>query len=403
MANGPPLGPNVTRWDQDQPTVWNNFFRNASDVFGVPTNKVMPFDADIVAGDEAAEAIGLNLSGTLGATRYLGEESSPIGISDIGVLRSQEGKGNTAEHEYMHILGNYFGSYPDENFGGSNAFTKWAHDQSLATDPDYYQWYYGHYPDEHTPTDRWLADPELYESELASHITGYGGQSGDYERQMMQDSWEKRGPRNQWSMDDSKRFDPIRQAGDPVDDFALYMNKDAYVKNNAQENALINAFNNNPLNDRLGKAKELIAPMIAQALTDTEYQFSNTLADDSVPTTEYGPAWINPFEPPHPSNNFGRPYDEPYYIGYNSGADYPGSYKESIEERFARLGAQYMKREEYDEFLYNSQIETDFREGMNFLLDRENNTTSNSGFKPDKGLVLTPPTVWEPNPIAGGF
>ena len=56
-----------------------------------------------------------------------------------------------------------------------------------------------------------------------------------------------------------------------------------------------------------------------------------------------------------------------------------------------------------NQFEYDPSIETDFRKGMNFLLDRENNTTSSSGFKPDKGLVLTPPTVWEPNPIAGGF
>ncbi len=48
-------------------------------------------------------------------------------------------------------------------------------------------------------------------------------------------------------------------------------------------------------------------------------------------------------------------------------------YLDSIEERFARLGAQYMKSEGiHDKSRHNAINETDFRKGMSYLLNREN-------------------------------
>ena len=51
MAYEPILGQNVKRFDEKQPETWNEFFRNASKVFDVSADKVMPFDAAITFGD----------------------------------------------------------------------------------------------------------------------------------------------------------------------------------------------------------------------------------------------------------------------------------------------------------------------------------------------------------------
>ena len=447
------LGPNVTRWDQDSPAPWNDFFRTASDVFDVPTNKVMPFDAEISTGNASAV---VPVTGAYGATIYGGQEGpSRIAIADE-YDPGEWAKKNTAYHEYMHNIEKYFGDYPTGTFGQSSDYAY----KNMDWD-DYYDYAYkfGMNPHPHSkyasPAEKWMHSPEIYNNELATSLTGYGGEDAAYELQMMQDSWDKRGPANQWTLLDEVNgvsYDDARAAAEKQfegrSDSTVQIIKAMqpyYQRDNRQRDALAQAFIDNPRNDRLGDAKAPLAKMIAQTLADPKYQINlnekyyNRYTGDPISTTK---DIVMRNQDGDMIDRDGNVTDDileatrEYYTGYGSrnyhqinrqmfpevhdsnvenydmfgdyvfeDISYPDSYLNSIEERFARLGAQYMKQDTMhgNQFEYDPSIETDFRKGMNFLLDRENNTTSSSGFKPDKGLVLTPPTVWEPNPIAGGF
>tara|TARA_R110002012_G_scaffold318134_1_gene535731 strand:+ start:52 stop:1128 length:1077 start_codon:yes stop_codon:yes gene_type:complete len=352
MAYEPILGKNVTRWDEDNPTPWNNFFRNAEKVFNVPTQKVFPLDVELVTGNDNPEIdIGASNSG---AMEYRGD----YGPSILGIGDKALDTGNTAEHEYMHAIGNYFGNYPND-FGGSSGYVTRHNINNNKDKADYMLWSREHDPRNPVKNAReaYLENPDLYKAELASHLTGYGGPFGDYERQMMEDSWVKRGPLNQWSIDKKPKWAKDRKPLEKRNKFdGYFMNKKYYRQNDAQQNALINAFNNNPNNERLGEAKELIAPMIAQTLSDDQYRLNADYRSLNEPTRK---------------KRLNLGYGTFDIAGY--GGRKGPKYLDSIEERFARLGAQYMKSEGiHDKSRHNAINETDFRKGMSYLLNREN-------------------------------
>ena len=58
MANRPVLGPNVIRGGESTVDIWDDFFRNSSDVFGVPESKVIPYQAYLSTGDLNAASHG---------------------------------------------------------------------------------------------------------------------------------------------------------------------------------------------------------------------------------------------------------------------------------------------------------------------------------------------------------
>jgi hypothetical protein len=436
MANRPVLGPNVIRGGETTVDIWDDFFRNSSGIFGVPESKVIPYQAYLSTGNLNAASHGdffkdiyFTNPGTLGAMKYRPTGTfSPLAISDFGVTHPE---GNTAEHEYLHGIDRYFGDY-STGFGGLDNIEKWFHDKQ-DNNFDWYDYAYHRVPatdlnadgyddndGEHvnydgsktiktTNAERAVLNPQAYADDLATSITGYGGPSGEYELQMMQDSWEKRGP-SQWSID------PI--TGE-------------YIKDSQQYDALKAAFINNPRNDRLGDAKGPLADIVAQSLSDSKYQMGLTdyMYNWNPESARYGQL-LSAYRAELPGSGHFREYDsdtdihlsdekdlvelDDYYTGAGRGRNKgrivrnePLDYMKSNAERFARLGAMYMKREPWDEFNYNPENEASFREAMNYLLDRENPESDpiilEEGFKPDKGLVLTPTTVWEPNPITGGF
>ena len=347
MVYEPILGKNVKRHDSDMPTPWNNFFRNAANVFNVPEKKVIPFDVELVYGND--NPINHDMGSNSGSMRYRGDSDESI----LGINDTARESGSTAEHEYMHGIGNYFGagnSMQDERLNSNDAknFRLWSRDFD-PRDPI------------KNAREAYLENPELYNSELASHITGYGGPFGDYERQMMQDSWEKRGPLNQWSIDQRPVYYKERKPLERKNKFdGYFMNKKFYRQNDAQQNALENVFNNNPNNNRLGIAKEYLAPMVAQVLSDDQYLLNSKYRSLNKPTQK---TFID-------SKKKKRNINEGY--GTFSEHGYGGStgpkYLDSIEERFARLGAQYMKETNTDTFRHNAMNQTDFRLGMNNLL-----------------------------------
>jgi hypothetical protein len=138
------------------------------------------------------------------------------------------------------------------------------------------------------------------------------------------------------------------------------MNKKFYTQNNAQQNALENAFNNNPNNDRLGIAKEYIAPMVAQSLSDDQYLLNSGYRSLNKPTQK---TLIDAKGKKRVLNLGYGTFDKDGYGGRGG-----PKYLDSIEERFARLGAQYMKEANTDNFRHNAINQTDFRLGMNNLL-----------------------------------
>lgn len=432
MANRPVLGPNVVRGGESTVDIWDDFFRNSSSIFGVPESKVIPYQAYLSTGDLNAASHGdfsqdiyFTNPRVLGAMKYRPTGTfSPLAISDFGASVPE---GNTTEHEYLHGIDRYFGDYRT-GFGGLDNKEKWLHDKQ-DNNFDWYDYAYHRVPatdlngdgyDDNdgeyinydgsktiktTNAERAALNPQVYADDLATSITGYGGPSGEYELQMMQDSWEKRGP-SQWSID-------------PV--------TGEYVKDSQQYDALKAAFINNPRNDRLGDAKGPLADIVAQSLSDSKYQMSlvDYLRDDNGKL-------ISAYKAELPGSGHFMDYDvdtdtmirdekdfvglDDHYTGAGRGRkkgrivrNDPLAYMESNAERFARLGAMYMKREPWDEFNYNPENEASFREAMNYLLDRENPESDplilEEGFKPDKGLFLTPTptTVWEPQPIGGGF
>jgi hypothetical protein len=205
----------------------------------------------------------------------------------------------------------------------------------------------------------------------------------------MLNHWERFGGQ-QWTFDPTLADE--RGRGDPS----------AYVKNSDQRDALKAAFMNNPVNDRLGEAKEGMANVVSQALSDGKYQ--SELIGKSLTLAERRELEAEGKDP----------YGQFNYANLN-------------EERFARAAAMYMKQEQrydwdldeykiHDEFNYDPETEATFRDAMNYLLEREASKgvkpyTDADGFKPDRGPVLSPtpiepiePTepIWEPNP-GGGF
>ena len=358
----PILGNNVKRFDDANPAPWNDFFKNAAEKFYVDADQVMPFDAAISTGDESnLDNLGMHTRGVLGATHPAGynQREGQIAISNNALDEWNIG-GNTAEHEYMHNIETHFGDYNKGVYGEGGPAYVYKMGLLGSVDPTaidrYHDYAYLNGDDSdfdnryrQTPLGRYLAAPDIYEDELATSLTGYGGQDGEYEYQMMKDSWEKRGPLNQYSKG---------KDGELVYD------------SSAQEAALAEAFINNPRNERLGMAKGLMAPMIGQALADSQYELGiiNNFPE-GVPayaTHRQGPLDIRRGEKPR------QVLDE---IG-NPIRNNPSEYKNSVEERFARLGAQYMKQEvDYfgdtsNEFNHNLVNQSMFRMGMNDLLTR---------------------------------
>tara|TARA_B110000858_G_scaffold34068_1_gene37996 strand:- start:260 stop:925 length:666 start_codon:yes stop_codon:yes gene_type:complete len=200
---------------------------------------------------------------------------------------------------------------------------------------------------------------------------------------MMKDSWEKRGPMNQYTSSMSaedftniinenreiaERIYPTEYGQYTLQDQAEMMQALApnhlVYNSSAQEAALERAFNNNPINDRLGFGKGLIAPMVAQSLSDSKYELG-IIKNFPVGQSSYKQYPQSPLEI--------KRGDTPRYERDWRGElirNNPSEYKNSIPERFARLGAQYMKREDEDEFNHNRVNQSMFRVGMNDLLTR---------------------------------
>lgn len=422
MAYEPILGPNVKRFDKDNPETWNEFFKNASEIFDVPADKVMPFDVSISYGD-LPNWRDLRIDTWepehQGATVPAGdlESEGRIAISNSTKFPFFRG-GNTAEHEYMHNIDTHFADHKEGMYGKSPSreyqrgiLTGTLPKNSGKSRKEMYEDYnwqtnsYG-YKIPATPLSRYLAAPEVYEDELAKSITGYGGRDGDYEFQMMKDSWEKRGPKNQYysSLSEDERSalmeDLERQTiGMTPPSKAHFINtemqKHYYLDpNNIQQKALEDAFINNPRNDRLGEAKELIAPMAAQALSDDDY-------DNKVASTYTTPRG----EGVYAEDKDGNIYEtalRPAYTTYYAGGpldqrradpnfayevrNEPAAYLNSVAERFARLGGQYMKEDrsmatggnEFNQYEFSARrpnkelsfVQDDFHKAMNILLNR---------------------------------
>ena len=398
MAYEPILGPNVKRFDDLNPGPWNDFFENAAEVFNTTPEKIMPFDAAISTGDKSnQENLGINTKGNLGATYPAGYdwEEGQIAISDNTLNDNNVDDGNTAEHEYMHNIETHFGHYENGVYGQGGPASVYV-DNLLdnAIDPksmqEYYDYTYLNGDDSdprnrqrQTPLGRYLVAPHIYKDELATSLTGYGGRDGEYEYQMMKDSWEKRGPMNQYTSSMSaedftniinenreiaERIYPTEYGQYTLQDQAEMMQALApnhlVYNSSAQEEALERAFNNNPINDRLGFGKGLIAPMVAQSLSDSKYELG-IIKNFPVGQSSYKQYPQSPLEI--------KRGDTPRYERDWRGElirNNPSEYKNSIPERFARLGAQYMKREDEDEFNHNRVNQSMFRVGMNDLLTR---------------------------------
>jgi len=422
MAYKPILGQNVKRFDEQQPETWNEFFRNASEIFDVPADKVMPFDASISFGD-LPNWRNLRIDTWepqhQGATIPAGdlEREGKIAISDSTKFPFFKG-GNTAEHEYMHNIDTHFADHKKGMYGKSPSreYQRGILTGSLPTNSsksrsemyEDYNWQTNSsgYRIPATPLSRYLAAPEVYEDELAKSITGYGGRDGDYEFQMMKDSWEKRGPRNQYYttlsetdrsalMEDLER-QTIGMTPASRDHFINTEMARHYFLDprNIQQKALEDAFINNPRNDRLGEAKELIAPMVAQALSDDDYdnrvssQYSTPRGAQVYATDEDGNVYETAMIPSYTTHYVGGPLDQrradpnfAYEI-----RNEPAAYLNSVSERFARLGGQYMKEDrslgtggyEFNPVEFSADrpnkelsfVQDDFRKAMNILLNR---------------------------------
>ena len=426
MAEYVTTGANVHRFDKNTPSVWNNFFKNASKVFGVPTEKVMPFDAALSMGDRSNwDNQGINTidENHLGATFPAGDMDieGRVAISDSVNLPWQLG-GNTAEHEYMHNIDTHFADHQPGMYGKSPSI-KYQQDLISAASnelgpisPSYEKYLdYNYKRDANgnstgvytTPLDRYLQAPEVYKNELAKSITGYGGRDGDYEFQMMKDSWEKRGPMNQYysSVNESERAELMKQL-ELESEGMTPASKQAYINermskeiflnpNNAQQKALEDAFINNPSNDRLGDAKELIAPMVAQSLSDDDYDqivnnkyYTGRGAGIYAGDTANGKGYETAMKPAYITRYGGGPLDQ-----RRADPDYayqirnePAAYHNSVSERFARLGGQYMKENrseagygnEFNQHEFSGRrpnkelsfVQDDFLKGMGILLNK---------------------------------
>jgi len=388
------LGSRVER-DVDKTPAWDHWTKKAASWFGLHPNQLAAGPLRLFEGDEST----YGKSGKGGpfekkpGTIYEGwqregdirfNKPTLLALTDSGAKEHLHNSGKTASHEWAgHGWDTYFG----KDFGQM---------------PNYRHEWKG-------PLAAYLANPAMYNDNLATNVSGYGGPHGDYELQMMKDSWDNRGPKNQIYIDsalDAKRkaeeadlrqlwgeeplppwmgpkWNPrgndmhlVSNPNYPEDNSKPWKNQHTvqgpyYKRNSAMHDALEDAFMKNPDRANLGEAQAPLANVVALALSDFNYDLNATKGryhtQDAVDQTT--------------DKRLKYPLEK-----YDSGTSFPiqvgkikyDPYLFSAPERMARLSEDIIEvatgaEDDYHErFLISPDVVEDYRKGWGYLLDRLN-------------------------------
>jgi len=369
------LGSRVTR-DPDKTPAWNQWTESVAPWFGLQPNQLAAGPLSLYEGD--LSTYGVSGQGPFGSYNpdVLGwqregnirtNKSTEIALTDIGVNKYLNNSGKTPSHEWA---GHHWDTYFGKDFGTSPTWrNSWM-----------------------DPVEAYLEDPELYNDNLARDLSGYGGPFGNYELQMMKQSWDQRGPRNQLYVDpvlkakmDAKEAETGKRpywsdwtnrallpmsSTYPEDNSKWWEHEGGYQgpyykRNSAMHDALVDAFMKNPDRANLGEAQAPLANVVAHALSDFNYDLNATTGElverealDQTRRTEN----------PHPKMI--------EYMDYNP-------YLGSSSERMGRLAGDIL----------STAAPHQMRKG--FSLDANGMIVSNAGVVPRNKEFTTPPDVVE--------
>ena len=386
------LGSRVTR-DPDETPAWDQWAESVAPWFGLQPNQLAAGPLNLFEGDLSTYGtlgkgpFGTYKVGVLGWQRQgdiTTDRPTEMALTDLGVNEYLTRSGKTPSHEWA---GHHWDTYFGKNFG---------------TGPSYrYSWL--------SPVEAYLADPELYEANLTSDVSGYAGPHGDYELQMMKDSWDKRGPMNQLYADpvlkakmDAKEAEmnemfPYEGEGytwqnrpywsDWKNEVLLPMNptypQDSskwfesdsgyqgpyYKRNSAMHDALVDAFMKNPDRANLGEAQAPLANVVAHALSDFNYDLNAT---EGGLVEQKALDQTRRIKNPHPKMIEYIDYD-PYLAGSSermgrlAGDIVPTAAPQLDADGMITSGSYNNK-----EFTTPPNVVEDFRQGYGYLLDRLN-------------------------------
>ena len=393
------LGSRVTR-DPDETPAWDQWAESVAPWFGLQPNQLAAGPLNLFEGD--LSTYGTSGQGPFGEynPNVLGwqregnaliNRPTDMALTDLGVSEYLNNSSKTPSHEWA---GHHWDTYFGKQFGtGPSYENSWM-----------------------SPVEAYLADPELYEANLASDVSGYGGPYGDYELQMMKQSWDQRGPKNQLYADpvlkakmDAKEAEmnemfPYEGEGyawenrpywsDWSNEALLPMNptypQDSskwfegdggyqgpyYKRTSAMHDALVDAFMKNPDRANLGEAQAPLANVVAHALSDYEYDRNAVGGYRDYLDEREALDQTRRIKNPHPKMIEYMNYDP--YLG--SAAERMGRLAGDIVPTAAPqplLDADGMiVSEDYSnsnkEFTTPPDVVEDFRKGYGYLLDRLN-------------------------------